>query len=183
VSGVALMGVVPSGAYLAKKLLLDAADQSGQWWWTAVLQGGAVFTAGYVVLVLVNALRRPSAPVVSKVRIARSSQFAALALAIASLLLAGAALGPVAGELVSSPLAPKELATTLLVFLGGALLALALSRKPLFTRGDALRSALAPIGRAFEQGDASVRRWPSASLGVLMLAALFGWLLASGFGR
>jgi len=183
VSGVALMGVVPSGAYLAKKLLLDAADQSGQWWWTAVLQGGAVFTAGYVVLVLVNALRRPSAPVVSKVRIARSSQFAALALAIASLLLAGAALGPVAGEFVSNPLAPKELATTLLVFLGGALLALALSRKPLFARGDALRSALAPIGRAFELGDASVRRWPSASLGVLMLAALFGWLLASGLGR
>jgi len=28
-----------------------------------------------------------------------------------------------------------------------------------------------------------VRRWPSASLGVLMLAALFGWLLAGGVGR
>ena len=49
--GVALMGVLPSGAYLAKKLLLDAADGSGQWWWTLVLQGGAVFTAGYVVLI------------------------------------------------------------------------------------------------------------------------------------
>ena len=33
VSGLALMGVVPSGAYLAKKLLLDSADGSGQWWW------------------------------------------------------------------------------------------------------------------------------------------------------
>ena len=32
--GVALMGVLPSGAYLAKKLLLDAADTSGQWVWT-----------------------------------------------------------------------------------------------------------------------------------------------------
>jgi len=41
-AGIALMGVVPSGAYLAKKLLLDAADGSGQWWWTIVLQGGAV---------------------------------------------------------------------------------------------------------------------------------------------
>ena len=65
ISGVALMGVFPSGAYLAKKLLLESADASGQWWWTMVLQGGAVFTAGYVVLVL--ALRaatdqRPYAP-------------------------------------------------------------------------------------------------------------------------
>ena len=29
IAGLALMGVVPSGAYLAKKLLLDAADSSG----------------------------------------------------------------------------------------------------------------------------------------------------------
>ena len=158
-------------------------NRGGQWWWTAVLQGGAVFTAGYVVLVLVNALRRPSAPVVSMVRIARSSELAALALAIASLLLAFAALGPVPGELLSNPLAPKELATTLLVVIGGALLALALARRPLFARGDALRRSLAPLGLAFEQGDVYVRRWPSASLGVLMLAALFGWLLAGGVGR
>jgi len=46
VGGLALMGVVPSGAYLAKKLLLASAEVSGQWWWAAVLQGGAAFTAG-----------------------------------------------------------------------------------------------------------------------------------------
>ena len=62
IGGVALMGVLPSGAYLAKKLLLDAADSSGQWLWTLVLQGGAVFTAGYVVLILVRVLRRPAQP-------------------------------------------------------------------------------------------------------------------------
>ena len=28
------------------------AHSEGQWWWTIVLQGGAVFTAGYVVLTL-----------------------------------------------------------------------------------------------------------------------------------
>ena len=60
VGGVALMGVLPSGAYLAKKLLLDAAAESGQWWWTWVLKGGAAFTAGYVVLVLARVLRRPA---------------------------------------------------------------------------------------------------------------------------
>ncbi|HPU16282.1 MAG TPA: complex I subunit 5 family protein, partial [Polymorphobacter sp.] len=61
VAGLALMGVLPSGAYLAKKLLLGAAAGGGQWWWTMVLQGGAAFTAGYVVLVLTRALRKPPA--------------------------------------------------------------------------------------------------------------------------
>jgi multicomponent Na+:H+ antiporter subunit D len=107
VSGVALMGVVPSGAYLAKKLLLDSADTSGQWWWTMVLQGGAAFTAGYVVLVLANALRRPAAPVKLAKQVSRLSEYAALTLALCSLLLAFAALGPVPGNLISNPLAPK----------------------------------------------------------------------------
>jgi multicomponent Na+:H+ antiporter subunit D len=182
-AGLALMGVVPSGAYVAKKLLLDAADGSGQWWWTMVLQGGAVFTAGYVVLVLANALRRPSAPLSSVKRVARLSEFAALALAVCSLLLAFAAL-PLPGKLISNPLAPAELGTTLLVFLGGAALALGLSRRPLLapgrvaTGGPARRAAVA-VGVAFEQADQQIRRWPAATLGLLALAALFGWLLTA----
>jgi multicomponent Na+:H+ antiporter subunit D len=182
-AGLALMGVVPSGAYVAKKLLLDAADGSGQWWWTMVLQGGAVFTAGYVVLVLANALRRPSAPLSSLKRVARLSEFAALALAVCSLLLAFAAL-PLPGKLISNPLAPAELGTTLLVFLGGAALALGLSRRPLLapgrvaTGGPARRAAVA-VGVAFEQADQGIRRWPAATLGLLALAALFGWLLTA----
>lgn len=182
-AGLALMGVVPSGAYVAKKLLLDAADGSGQWWWTMVLQGGAVFTAGYVVLVLANALRRPSAPLPSVKRVARLSEFAALALALCSLLLAFAAL-PLPGKLISNPLAPAELGATLLVFLGGAALALGLSRRPLLatgrdaTDGPARRAAVA-VGVAFEQADQGIRRWPAATLGLLALAALFGWLLTA----
>ena len=182
-AGLALMGVVPSGAYVAKKLLLDAADSSGQWWWTMVLQGGAVFTAGYVVLVLANALRRPSAPLPSVKRVARLSEFAALALAVCSLLLAFAAL-PLPGKLISNPLAPADLGATLLVFLGGAALALGLSRRPLFadgrtaTDGPVRRVAVA-VGVAFEQADQGIRRWPAATLGLLALAALFGWLLTA----
>ena len=182
-AGLALMGVVPSGAYVAKKLLLDAADSSGQWWWTMVLQGGAVFTAGYVVLVLANVLRRPSAPLPSVKRVARLSEFAALALALCSLLLAFAAL-PLPGKLISNPLAPAELGATLLVFLGGAALALGLSRRPLFangrtaTDGPVRRGAVA-VGVAFEQADQGIRRWPAATLGLFALAALFGWLLTA----
>ncbi len=185
VSGLALMGVVPSGAYLAKKLLLDAADSSGQWWWTLVLQGGAAFTAGYVVLVLTNALRRPAVPVKLSKRVSRLSEFAALALALSSLLLAFAALGPVPDSLISNPLLPKELGPTLLVLLGGTLLALGLSRRSLVggpragvdANDGPLRSTSVALGLGFEQADTILRRWSSASVALLVLAALFGGLL------
>ena len=126
------MGVVPSGAYLAKKLLLAAADESGQWWWTIVLQGGAVFTAGYVVLIAVRVLRRPSTPRVLK-PVSLLSQWAALGLAVASLSLSlVAVLGPLPASLISNPLSPGELGNTLVVLAAGALLAAGLSRQPLF---------------------------------------------------
>jgi formate hydrogenlyase subunit 3/multisubunit Na+/H+ antiporter MnhD subunit len=186
VAGLALMGVVPSGAYLAKKLLLYAAADSGQWWWTLVLQGGAVFTAGYVVLVLVNALRRAGAPITLVVRVSRRSEFAALSLAVCSLLLALAALGPLPGDLVSNPLAPSELGSTLLTFAGGALLALGLARRSLLAPGRAdadagpLRRGMVALGTAIANADVLVRRWPSASVAMLAVTALFGWLLAAG---
>ncbi len=104
---------------------------------------------------------------------------------MSSLLLALAALGPVSGDLVSNPLAPKELGTTLLVLLGGALLAFMLARQPLTgprARGASIRRLLSPVGSAFEGADAYVRRWPSASIGLVTLAVLFGWLLVHGSG-
>jgi len=180
IGGVALMGVVPSGAYLAKKLLLDSAGQSGQWWWTWVLQGGAVFTAGYVVLVLARVLRRPAAPV-DVAPVSMLSQLAALGLAVASLLLSLAAvLGPLPSSLLSNPLSPKELGTTLAVLAGGTLLAAGLARRPLTgSGGSVLRAMTVALGLAFERGDTLVRRWPSAMLALLVIAALFGWLLVA----
>jgi len=187
-SGVALMGVLPSGAYLAKKLLLDAADGSGQWWWTIVLQGGAAFTAAYVVLVLVSVLRQRSVPVPVVKQVSRLSEYAALVLAIVSLLLALAALGPLPSTLLSNPLVPGELLTTLLVILGGALLAQGLAQRPLLSWGRAgtgtadgpLRRAALGVGVAFAQSDDFVRRWSVASISLLALSALFGGLLFFG---
>jgi NADH:ubiquinone oxidoreductase subunit 5 (subunit L)/multisubunit Na+/H+ antiporter MnhA subunit len=179
VGGVALMGVVPSGAYLAKKLLLDSADASGQWWWTLVLQGGAVFTAGYVVLVLTRALRRPQAPLAEVAPVSMLSQLAALGLAVASLLLSlAAALGPLPSSLLSNPLSPKELATTLAVLAGGALLAAGLARRPLLgSAASSARRFTVGLGLAFERGDYLVRRWPSAMLVLLLIAGSCGALL------
>jgi hypothetical protein len=150
-----------------------------------VLQGGAVFTAGYVVLVLVSVLRSRSGPLPLVKRVSRLAEFAALVLAMSSLLLALAALGPVPGDLVFSPLAPKELGTLLAVFLGGALLALGLSHRPLLeaarvatgAHGGPLRRAAVAVGGAFELADLLVRRWEFASLGLLTLVVLVGGLL------
>lgn len=183
-AGLALMGVVPSGAYLAKKLLLDAADGSGQWWWTIVLQGGAVFTAGYVVLVLASVLRRRSDPLLLVSRVSRLSELVALALSAGSLLLALAALGPVPGEFVSSPFAPKEMGVLLVVFLGGSLLASGLSRRSLLGAAGAnagvMRRIAAGVGESFELADGVIRRWQFASISLLMLAILFGGALVWG---
>jgi NADH:ubiquinone oxidoreductase subunit 5 (subunit L)/multisubunit Na+/H+ antiporter MnhA subunit len=189
VAGLALMGVVPSGAYLAKKLLLDAAGESGQWWWMLVLQGGAAFTAGYMVLVLANVFRRPSVPVVLLKRASRLSEAAALSLAVCSLLLALAALGPVSGDLISNPLAPKELLSTLAVVVCGGLMALMLSRRSLLTahnRAESstmVRRAGGAVGAIFERLDEFARRWASASILLLSLAGLFAWLMIQGVAR
>jgi formate hydrogenlyase subunit 3/multisubunit Na+/H+ antiporter MnhD subunit len=181
-AGLALMGVLPSGAYLAKKVLLAAADGSGQWWWTAVLQGGAAFTAAYMVLVLSRVLRRPAAPLVPVRRVHRLSELAALALAICSLLLAFAALGPMPTGLVANPLSAKELVPLLLVVAAGAVMALAMARRPL-AGGASPTRALRRVGAvgagAFEALDRFVRRWPSATLLLLGLAAGFMGLLAA----
>src|SRR5574337_76869 len=124
VGGIALMGVLPSGAYLAKKLLLASADESGQWWWTWVLTGGAAFTAGYVVLIAARVFRRPAAPLADLKPVSLLSQCAALGLTLASFALALAAVyGPLSDELLSKALSPKELGTMALTFAAGALLA------------------------------------------------------------
>lgn len=175
VGGLALMGVLPSGAYLAKKLLLASADESGQWWWSLVLQGGAVFTAGYVVLIAMRSFRRPAAPP-KTLPVSMLSQCAALGLTLLSLALSGAALfGPLPSSLLKNPLSPDELGTTLAVLAAGALLAAGMARRPLF--GDVAPRATQALGLAFEAGDALVRRWPVAMLALLLIAGASGWLL------
>ncbi|HSN70309.1 MAG TPA: hypothetical protein VLT59_02320, partial [Steroidobacteraceae bacterium] len=150
------------------------------WWWTVVLEWGAAFTAGYVVLVLTEALRRPAGAAPSIEPVSRLSEFAALALAVSSLLLAIAALGPLPADLISNPLKPAELGSTLLAFAGGALLALGLSRQSLLRPGGpsgAVRRTAVAAGVAFEHTDAYLRRWSSAGIALLSLAALFAGLL------
>ena len=187
-SGVALMGIVPSGAYLAKKLLLAAAAGTDQWWWALVLQGGGALTCGYVVLVLINALRRSTVPVTPETPVPRSQEIAALALASCSLLLAFAAVGiaPASGNLLKNPLAPEEMLQMLATVAAGVVIAFGFGRSlpsswasgATNVLASSTRRATLAVGAIFERADSALRRWEVASIALLVVAVLFGWGMA-----
>ncbi len=52
-----IMGLPPSGGFVGKWLLLNAAFVSGQWWWAVVLLIGGVMAAAYSFRVLLHAFR------------------------------------------------------------------------------------------------------------------------------
>ena len=52
-----LMGLPPSGGFVGKWLLLNAAFVSGQWWWVLVLLAGGLLAAAYSFRVLIQAFR------------------------------------------------------------------------------------------------------------------------------
>lgn len=183
--GVALTGALPSGAYVAKKLLLGAADASGQWWWALVLQAGGLFTTGYVLLVLSHALRASTDAPAPRVRVRRSQEAAALALAACSLLL-GFADVVLPGDLVKSPLDPGELATLVVTVAAGAAIALALGRRlpdlragaALAAIGSPIRRATVAVGLLVERLDFALRRWHVAGLSLVVLTLLFAALMS-----
>ncbi|WP_455210406.1 complex I subunit 5 family protein [Kaarinaea lacus] len=55
IAGVSLIGLPPSGGFMGKWLLLNAAFTSGQWWWVIVLLLGSLLAAGYVFRVIAHA--------------------------------------------------------------------------------------------------------------------------------
>ncbi|HSM20628.1 MAG TPA: proton-conducting transporter membrane subunit, partial [Rubrivivax sp.] len=59
-AGVSLMGLPPSGGFLAKWLLLEAAWATGGWGWIAVVLAGSLLAAGYVFRVLAAVFGDPA---------------------------------------------------------------------------------------------------------------------------
>jgi formate hydrogenlyase subunit 3/multisubunit Na+/H+ antiporter MnhD subunit len=184
-SGLALMGLPPGGAYLAKELLLEAAAEQGQWWWAVVLQTGGIFTAAYVLLVLAHAMAPAKERTTMDGATSRIGQLAALALALCSLLLG---LAPWEAYLPIPPEASVKLdlaafSKALLPLLGGAALAILLGRWELppehQSRWKAFLTIVGPIRRLalassalVEKGDNILRQWPTACICLLSLAAL-----------
>src|SRR5580692_3827943 len=187
-SGVALMGLPPGGAYLAKEILLQAAAEKGQWWWAVVLQAGGIFTGAYVVLVLAHALAPANEPTTPNGSAPRIQELAALALALCSLLLG---LLPwetymsIPHSVALDKLGPGALSKAFLLMLGGAVVAILLGRWECPTgrlsRWKALIVIVGPVRRAglalsaiVEGCDNVLRQWPVACISLLTLATLFG---------
>ncbi|HEY1364036.1 MAG TPA: proton-conducting transporter membrane subunit [Xanthobacteraceae bacterium] len=187
VAGVALIGVPPSGAYLAKDLLLGAADQTGQWWWAIALQCGAFLTGGYVVLVLAHALAPGTEPVVMRARVSRISELAALLLALCSLLLGlfpWQAVLPVIAQPWNA-LPSKLLSSAVWPLLAGALLAMLLPRRAVWLPAGATtpllgraRAAGLLSGSSAERLDGMLRQWPVACVSLVLVASLIGVMLS-----
>jgi NADH:ubiquinone oxidoreductase subunit 5 (subunit L)/multisubunit Na+/H+ antiporter MnhA subunit len=190
-AGIALIGVQPSGASLAKDLLLQAAAERQQWWWVVVLQAGGVFTAAYVLLVLAHALAPPDKPVVLTGPAPRLGDVAALVLALCSLLLGLVPWEPYLPVPYISPPDLSGLGTlskSLLPVLGGVVLAILLSPRPHpFASSVRWKVAIGMLNRfrrgccAFssyvERGNGVLCEWPAASTCLLMLALLFSVLM------
>jgi len=85
--GLSLMGLPPSGGFVAKAMLLTAAVAEGQWWWAVVVLTGGLLAGGYVFLVLARALADASEPLTLLSPISRSRQAVVLALALCAVLL------------------------------------------------------------------------------------------------
>lgn len=84
--GFALVGLPPSGGFVAKWLLVSSALDSGQWWWVVVLGIGGLLTAIYVTQVLARMLSTEG-PVPQVKAVARGREAVVLGLAVLSMLL------------------------------------------------------------------------------------------------
>jgi formate hydrogenlyase subunit 3/multisubunit Na+/H+ antiporter MnhD subunit len=193
ISGLALIGLPPSGAYVAKGLLLRAASETAQWWWTTAIQAGGILTAAYVLLVLVHALAPGPEPPASRARVPRYQEAAAVVLALCSLLLGlipwEGSLSP-GGVALSNPFSLDTLLASLVPILGGMVLAIVLARwSPRLVRRRLPAGIVAAIRSARRAGlaisnltaelDALLRRWPVAGVCLLVLLMLLGLALAS----
>lgn len=86
-AGLSLMGVPPSGGFVAKCLLLTAAVIEGYPWLAATILAGGLLAGGYVFRVIDKALAVPPAPPPPLRTVPRRLELAALVLAIAAVLL------------------------------------------------------------------------------------------------
>jgi len=93
-AGASLIGLPPSGGFLAKWLLLSAALACGQWWWALTMLVGGLLTSAYVFMVVVRSMAPAEAGWTPKKIVPRYQQMAVLFLAVCSFLLGLLALLP-----------------------------------------------------------------------------------------
>lgn len=102
-AGVSLMGLPPSGGFVAKWLLLKSAVASGQWWWIVVIIVGGLLSAAYVFRVLRRAFLPPAEGQAKRPPLPHALELSAFLLAAASLLLGLYATEPLALAGIGAP--------------------------------------------------------------------------------
>lgn len=93
-AGLSLMGIPPSGGFVAKCLLLTAAVIEGVPWLAATILAGGVLAGAYVFRVIDKALAVATVPIVARRAVPRRLECMALALAIAAVLIGFVPLRP-----------------------------------------------------------------------------------------
>ena len=94
-AGVSLMGLPPSGGFVAKWMLLNAALASHHWWVAVVISLGSVLAGGYVFRILRRALAVSEVPYTVH-RVPRRLEWGALSLALVAVVLGCMATPPLA---------------------------------------------------------------------------------------
>lgn len=85
-AGVSIMGLPPSGGFVGKWLLLEAALTQGQWGWALVIATGGVLAAAYIFRVLGFAFTQSENPHRAQ-RVPATMEWVAFTLAVASILI------------------------------------------------------------------------------------------------
>jgi formate hydrogenlyase subunit 3/multisubunit Na+/H+ antiporter MnhD subunit len=93
-AGLSLMGIPPSGGFVAKCLLLTAAVIEGYPWLAATILVGGLLAGAYVFRVIDKALAVPAVPIAPLRALPRRLELAALALAVAAVLIGFVPLRP-----------------------------------------------------------------------------------------
>lgn len=93
-AGASLIGLPPTGGFLAKWWLISAALSTAQWWWGLAMLVGGLLTSVYVFVVVMRAMAPPEAGWAPKRTVPGYQQGVVLALALCSFLLGAAALFP-----------------------------------------------------------------------------------------
>jgi formate hydrogenlyase subunit 3/multisubunit Na+/H+ antiporter MnhD subunit len=96
-AGISLLGLPPSGGFVAKWLLLQASVASGQWWWAVVIVLGGLLTGAYLLRVLQHAFAAPDATATVPVAVPAWREAVPLVLALLAVSLGLAGLAPALG--------------------------------------------------------------------------------------
>lgn len=108
IAGVSIMGLPPSGGFIGKWMLLEAALRTGQWWWVVIITLGGLLAAAYIFKVIGYAFTR--AGVLRQTRsVPVTMEWATLFMAVAAFLLGMIAVWPLALMEIGLPFGERRL--------------------------------------------------------------------------